>query len=99
MKRARSQLRRRTAAQRAAIDACADAWPRPLSAAARRALLLLRKGAMHRDRLGFHLIVGNSSDHVPVGTMRSLARRGLAKLGDFENGAEITAAGRKEARR
>jgi hypothetical protein len=93
-------LRRRTPAQRAAIDARADAWPRPLSGAQFRALALLRKGAMHRDRLGFHLIHGgSSSDHVPIATMRSLEARGLVSLNDFENGAVITAKGRKEARR
>jgi len=98
-KRSKSVLRRRTDAERAAIDARADAWQRPLTAIQLEALSVLQHTGMHRERAGFVPQFRKASvDYFPAATIRVLVRRGLAVLEHSETGVRITAKGRKAAR-
>jgi hypothetical protein len=97
MKKTRSALRRRTDAERAAIDARADAWERPLTATQCEALSVLQHSGMHRVRAGFEPLF-RKAGVFPVATIRVLVRRGLAIFESSDTAAYITAKGRKAAR-
>jgi hypothetical protein len=95
-------LRRRTQAQRDAINARAAAWPRPISAWQVEALRCMAKQMLARGRAGW------SSELLPgrywqSQTIRALAGRGLCSLHGGRAGrerfAKITRKGRIELKR
>jgi len=84
----------RTQAERDAINTRAAAWVRPLSAQQSCALKALSKSNFHRVRAGYHSTGGTI--FAPA-TVDALCKRGFAISGFGK--AQITAAGRREARR
>ena len=98
-----SALRIRTPAERAAIDARADAWQRPLSATQCSALEHLERACRGQPVPGFqqgvagwHAVDDGGLHAFQTQTMFVLLKRGLAKRSG--SGIVITAAGRKAAR-
>lgn len=93
-----SALRKRTQAQRDAINARADAYPRPLSAHQVRALRAMSAAALYRCDQGTRFGDTNSSETWQSQTILSLEERGFCSI---RNGrfASITAAGRRELAR
>lgn len=94
-----SILRKRTPAQRAAIDARAAAFERPISAWQAQALRAMARAPLTRGRAGW------ASDHLigkywQAQTVRALAARRLCSLVGGSPGRErfarITAKGRRE---
>lgn len=98
MSQKRTGPSRRTAAERAAIDARADAYPRPVSATQIRALKILAAGTAHfvRSVAGWHR-PGDSLNAFSTQTITSLRQRRFVKR--WRTVIVITAAGRDEARR
>lgn len=81
----RSQLRRRTDAERRAIDARAAAFPRPLSAKQHEALALAAEGDLVPTRAGWGLPYEHRTKRhwlrdYGTATMQALIKRGLVKL-------------------
>jgi hypothetical protein len=95
----RSTLRTRTPAQRAAIDARAAAWLRPISIWQLEALRCMAKQPLARGRAGWasELLVGK---YWQSQTVRALADRGMCRLYGGKAGRErfagITPKGRLE---
>jgi hypothetical protein len=88
----------RTAAQRAAIDRRAGAYPRPLSATQRIALIGIReRGHFVRSVAGWHPPDDCVVFKFSTQTMESLRSRRLVKR--WRSGFVITAAGRAALRR
>ena len=100
---ARTGPSKRTAAQRAAIDKRADAYPRPLSGTQLRALWLLDRACSRKTARGFFRsvagwhAVGDSLHAFSTQTIDSLRKRLLAKR--WRSAIVITGAGRREAAR
>lgn len=91
----------RTAAERAAIDTRASAYPRPLSAAQVQALKALAQWCgpgrhFVKSVAGWHA-PGDSLTNFSTQTIDSLGKRGFVKRS--RNAAVITTAGRREAAR
>lgn len=84
-------LRKRTQAQRDAINARADAYPRPLSPHQRGALRAMAKGSLHHWRAGYGHGTGQTWSSR---TIAALEARGLCKF-EYASAA-ITAAGKRE---
>lgn len=83
-------LRKRTPAERAAIDARAKDWPRPLTLRQQQALASMRKGP-----LAYVRITRRWGDSLGT-TIFSLVARGLCRIeGRQRPRACITGAGRK----
>ncbi len=87
-------LRKRTAAERAEIDARAAAWQRPISPTQRQALDKMGNRPLRRTRAGWGWPHGVSFAQTP--TVAALIKRGLGRLMDGGRMVVITAAGRKE---
>jgi hypothetical protein len=101
-KQRRTGPSRRTAAERAAIDKRAGAWPRPLSPTQRDALVRLARGCrgvghghgFYQTAAGWH--ARGDIRFFSTRTMDSLCKRGLAKR--WRSAFVITTAGRRHAR-
>jgi hypothetical protein len=87
-------VRKRTQAQRDAINARAAAYPRPLSPTQLGALRELAKGSLHHWREGYGLRIERVW---PSRTIAAIEARGLCKV-KFA-AATITAAGKRELAR
>jgi hypothetical protein len=98
-KQSRTGPSKRTAAQRAAIDKRAAAYPHPLSGTQVRALKLLAKTrSLVHVRAGWHPIEDCSLILLDR-TLDALIKRGFASVGGHIGSIVITGAGRAEARR
>jgi hypothetical protein len=92
-----SMLGQRTPAERAAINARAAAWRRPLSAHQHQALARMAKyGRLVRGRAGWGA-PGELLEFWQTTTITALTKRGLAKI-EHRRFARITAAGRRYLR-
>jgi hypothetical protein len=98
----RSGPSRRTPAERAAIDARADAFPRPPSNVQLRALKALDRRILVYTRAGWtNHQPGESLEYFGTQTVDALCKRGFARrrLVGRTRRVTITAAGRREAAR
>lgn len=96
-----SNLRKRTPAQRAAIDVRAAAWERPLSMMQRSALVSLSLHPLAYTVAGWARQGSGGLGAFRTGTIESLVRMGYARiyrLGRRPVRATITGAGRTMAR-
>ncbi|HEX4114153.1 MAG TPA: hypothetical protein VH020_16590 [Stellaceae bacterium] len=93
---------RRTPAERAAIDARAEAFPRPLSGVQIRAIKTLARGHFLYTRAGWgRHNAGQCIEYFGTQTVDALCKRGFARrrLVGRTRRVTITAAGRREAAR
>lgn len=92
----------RTPAERAAIDARAAAYPRPLSAVQVRAIKTLAAGYFHYTRAGWaRHDAGSCTEYFSTQTVDALCNRGMARrrLVGRARRITVTPAGKREAAR